>query len=418
MVIRSKQRFIAIMVMILVAVVVCMLVIIYYSTQVKVDHENKEMLEMFATCYEENGLPQGDFDPAADITKESDSDDENRAQIADNDFFHRYQVATFYAVVFDSNNNVEELLNDAPTSHSDEELEQVAQKLLEAGQEYGTTGEIVYLVTKQDDYVLVTMMDNSVVGDMIKTLMRTMILFGTIAVIILIVFSALLGNWVMKPIEESYNRQKQFISNAGHELKTPITTIGTNVELLKRQIGKNEWLENVEYENKRMSMLVHQMLDLARLEQVRVQMEEVDFSKLSLAAILPFEAIAFEKNVRLTYDIPEGIKLKGERQMLEQLVSILTDNAINHCFCHGCVEIKLWESKGRTSLKVTNDGKAIESKEQEHIFERFYRGDEARVDFSGHYGLGLAIAKAVVMQHHGDIKIECGEGRVSFIVEL
>ncbi|MCR5666571.1 MAG: HAMP domain-containing histidine kinase [Eubacterium sp.] len=418
MVIRSKQRFIATVIIILVAVIVFMLSIIYFTTQVKIDEENKDMLELFATQYAENGLPASNLDAVADVQAEDISTDEPQEVPETSDTFHRYQVSTFYAVIFDEDNQFLEMLNDAPSEHSDEELQELAKQMIGYGEEYGSTGEIVYLVTTTDEYTLVTMMDNSVVGQTITTLMRTMIVFGAITIVIIIIFSALLGKWVMKPVEESYNRQKQFVSDAGHELKTPIATIGANAEILKRQVGENEWLDNIEYENNRMSLIVYQLLDLARMEQVKMQMEEVDLSRLCIAAILPFEATAFEQDISLNYDIPEGFFLQGERQKLEQLVSILVDNAISHCKEKGNVSITLSESKGRSVLRVTNDGAPIPEEEREHIFERFYRSDRARVDKTGHYGLGLSIARSIAVLHKGSIFIECSDGQVSFVVVL
>ena len=154
-------------------------------------------------------------------------------------------------------------------------------------------------------------------------------------------------------------------------------------------------------DEKRMSQVLYQLLDLARLENTKPQFEEIDFSTLCLSSILPFEAQAFEKNINLSYDIPDYIKCIGEKQSLEKLVCILVDNALSNTEEGGYVTINLSNKKDKLLLTVSNTSKPISEDLSDKIFERFYRADASHAESDGHYGLGLSIAKSIVTMHNG-----------------
>ncbi|MBQ6753262.1 MAG: HAMP domain-containing histidine kinase, partial [Clostridia bacterium] len=222
---------------------------------------------------------------------------------------------------------------------------------------------------------------------------------------------------IVKPLEESYEKQKRFISDAGHELKTPVSVVNANAELLEREIGQNQWLENIQYENERMGNLVTQLLDLARLENVETVKEEVNFSKVTAGEALPFESVAFEKGISLETEIEDNVLVEGNSAQLKQVVSILIDNALRHS--KGAkVSVALKKTHGQAVLSVTNEGDEIPPEQRERIFERFYRADEARTGGENNYGLGLAIAKSVADSHGGTLSVECRDGLVEFIFKI
>ena len=197
-----------------------------------------------------------------------------------------------------------------------------------------------------------------------------------------------LANRIVAPLEESYQRQKQFVSDAGHELKTPVAVVNANLELLSREIGENPWLSNIQYENERMSALIIQLLELARAENVTPQMETIDWSRLVCGETLPFETIAYEKGLILNSRISGNIYVHGNSVQLKQLTSILIDNAIRHSDSGKEVCIVLKKEKGHAVLSIVNDGKEIPVEHQKHLFERFYRTDTARTGEDNHYGIG------------------------------
>ena len=223
---------------------------------------------------------------------------------------------------------------------------------------------------------------------------------------------------IIRPLEENHMKQKQFISDAGHELKTPISVVSANAELLSREIGENQWLVNIQYENERMGALVTQLLDLARMEHVTPPMEPVDFSHLVSGEILPFESMIYEKGMALHCEIQDHIMVYGNAMQLKQITAILLDNAMNHSQKGGEILLTLQKAHGRAVFSVCNDGDEIPAEQCKHLFDRFYRLDEARNGEDKHYGLGLAIAKTIAVGHHGKIEVKCHDGKVQFIVSL
>ena len=179
-------------------------------------------------------------------------------------------------------------------------------------------------------------------------------------------------------------------------------------------MGDNLWLNNIQYENERMGMLVMQLLQLARTESITPQMEHIDFSRLVSGEALPFESVAFEKGLALNTNIADEIYLKGDSTQLKQIVSILLDNAIRHSKESGEIRLSLEKEHGFAKLSVVNSGDEIPIEQREQIFERFYRVDTARNGEDKHYGLGLAIAKAIATSHKGSIEVLCYDGLVEF----
>jgi len=409
MILKSRTRLVGVIMSFLIIVLFATLGIIYLTTKIQTTKENKEMLTLFAEYFDKNGFPSEDS-----LAQLSISNDLGSKTLEEMSSFRRFQVATFYAVAFDLDKNATDVLNDLPSGFSNDYLKEYALSLIESGKTYGEGKDVTYLITYGDDYILVTMMDTVLTDTTIAYLTKNMIVFGAIAILVLFILSIILSKWIMSPIERAYEKQKQFISDAGHELKTPISTIGANIELLKREIPESKWLENITYENKRMSTIVTQLLDLARLENIKSSVEQVNLSDIVTASVMAFEATAFEKGVRLEYNIDSNILVEGNSSNLEKLVSVLTDNAINHCLNDGEVTINLSQDSGKAKLTVSNTGQEIPPEERSKIFERFYKSDTSRRENIGHYGLGLSIAKAIVEDHKGKIWVDCQDNKVIF----
>lgn len=330
----------------------------------------------------------------------------------------RFKLATFYSVAFSYDGDVIEIDNDDAEVYSDEELEKLATAVLNKKDSSGVMDNLAYYRADKGGYTLVTFMDNTVLSGSMSTLFRYTLIFGCIAIVVLFFLARYLAKRIVAPLEESYQKQKHFISDAGHELKTPISVVNANAELLSREIGENQWLQNIQYENERMGLLVGQLLDLARTENITPQMELIDFSRLVAGETLPFESVAFEKGLMLNSNITNGITVEGNSTQLKQLISILLDNAIRHSKPDGEVRLTLTKDHGVTELSVINKGDEIPAEHRERIFERFYRMDTARNGEDKHYGLGLAIARAIVDAHHGHIEVNCYNGLVEFHVRM
>lgn len=330
----------------------------------------------------------------------------------------KFQLSTFYSVAVSYKGEILEIKNDSPTVYASDDLAQMAKDIIKDGKSTGTKDNLTFLKTDKNGYILVVFMDNTVVNESAMTLFRYTLIFGGVALVLFFFLSVFLARKIVAPLEESYQKQRQFISDAGHELKTPVSVVSANAELLSRELGDNQWLQNIQYENERMGLLVGQLLDLARTENITPQMEHIDLSRLVAGEMLPFESVAFEKGLVLNSNITNGITVEGNSTQLKQLTSILLDNAIRHSKPAGEVRLTLTKDHGITELSVINKGDEIPAEHRDRIFERFYRVDTARNGEDKHYGLGLAIAKAIVDAHHGHIEVNCYNGLVEFHVRM
>lgn len=427
---KTRRKIVAVIMLLLVLVWVGMLGIIYGFSYLEMSRQNEAMLRAHANQYE-----LGQEFPQMEKDKEPDAEAERRKKegglpgllpemnpekelqriTTDSPLF---QLTTFYTVVFNQNGDVLEVQNEQPKLHSDTELKTLSETVLQGKKQAGTKKNLVFYQAEKGSYRLVVWMDNTVLQENAATLFRYTFLFGGAALLLFLGLSIFLARKIVLPLEENDRKQKQFISDAGHELKTPVSIVSASAELLSREIGNNPWLANIQYENERMGALIGQLLALARAEQATVSMEKLAFSRLCEGEVLAFESMAFEKGFLLKSEIAQEIWVKGSSTQLKQLLSILLDNAIRHS--SGGNEIFFWLSrKGNyAEVVVQNYGNELTKEEQERIFERFYRVDVVRNGEEQHYGLGLAIAKAITMAHKGQITLVTEDSLVKVRLKL
>lgn len=248
------------------------------------------------------------------------------------------------------------------------------------------------------------------------------IILGIIGILGLIWAAGRLSRWLIRPIENMLENEKLFISNAGHELKTPITIIKTNVELLQDEIGKNKALDYIGHEAERMAHLVNQMLELTHLETMDAKQTHKKFSadEAILGILYPMESLTYEKDIGLTFDIEENMSVTGNEEQIKSLVSILMDNAISYTDPKGHIKVRAYIAGRKFYLIVANSGEPIPKEQQLLLFKRFYRRDEARSanDTEHHFGLGLSIANCIAENHNGTIYVESEDGENKFTVEI
>ena len=406
---KSRKKIVAAIMSILVLLWVGTLGVIYASSYFEMKKQNEQMLQSHAQMYNlpnafDQMMPPNGPRPDGNPGFKPGFDPESP----------KFQLSTFYSVAVSYKGEILEIKNDSPTVYASDDLAQMAKDIIKDGKSTGTKDNLTFLKTDKNGYVLVVFMDNTVVNESAMTLFRYTLIFGSAALVLFFFLSVFLARKIVAPLEESYQKQRQFISDAGHELKTPVSVVSANAELLSRELGDNQWLRNIQYENERMGLLVGQLLDLARTENVTPQMEHIDLSRLVVGEALPFESVAFEKGLVLNSDITNGITVEGNSTQLKQLTSILLDNAIRHSKPDGEVRLTLTKDHGIAEISVINKGDEIPAEHREQIFERFYRMDTARNGEDKHYGLGLAIAKAIVDAHHGHIEVNCYNGLVEF----
>lgn len=401
---KSRRKIVLAIMSVLTALLLGTMAVIYLTSYFEMRYDNYQMLQRHAQTYVLRIEGGGQFQPI-DLGK--------------NPFDDRpsFQLATFYSVAISEEGYI--LATDTGNTQLYQEAYLVnrARKVIDSGKVRGVEGNLLYLVAQKQGYQLVVFMDNTIVQERMSSLLRNTLIFGSVTIVAVFFLAIYLARKIVKPLEESYRKQKQFISDAGHELKTPVSVVSANAELLGRELGENQWLSNIQYENERMGSLVKQLLDLAKTEDVGLQMQYLNFSRLVSGEILPFESLAFERGLELKTEIMSDLFINGDAGKLKQLVSILIDNAIDHSQGGRDIQVRLCGEHNQVKLSVINQGPQISKEAIDQMFERFYRADEARRD-NGHFGLGLAIAKAIVEAHKGKISVDCYDGNVEFIVVM
>lgn len=237
--------------------------------------------------------------------------------------------------------------------------------------------------------------------------------------VIVLYLSKLITDYIIEPAYESYNRQKEFIEDASHELKTPLSVILASCEAYETFKDK-KYLDTIKDETLKMNKLVCDLLDLSKLEDedVKKTFTNVNLSKLVTKQILTFEPLAFEKNITFEDLVQDNINIYCNSEDIQSLIEIIIDNAISHSYKNNKITVSLNSSKDNVTLKITNAGEPIKKEEEDKIFERFYRSDKSRNRNESRYGLGLAIAKRIVLNHNGSIKASSKNCFTTFTIIL
>ena len=271
---------------------------------------------------------------------------------------------------------------------------------------------------KLDDTIIIV--NTEKISNKLKLMLFESFLLFAVSELVIYFISKIMTKWITKPAIESFNKQKDFIADASHELKTPLAVIMASSDELKSDKKNSKYVENIKYESERMNKLITGLLDLSKIEN-KVSVEnykEEDLSKIVEKICLTFEGVAFEQNITIESNIEKNIVYKCSKEEIEKLVSILLDNAIKHSYSNSSIKINLEKDKNNIILEVINYGNPIKAGDEEKIFERFYRADKSRNRDANRYGLGLAIAKNIVTNHNGTIKASSSDGLTTFKINL
>lgn len=326
-------------------------------------------------------------------------------------------------ICLDRDGNILEIRQDGAQNYTEEELADIAAYLLKSGRSRGWHQYFKFRVeyNRQGDgaaaHVIGLINASSDLYAVFNMLLISAVI-GIAGFLLALLIIVLASGRAVKPIAESYARQRQFVTDAGHELKTPLTVISSSNELARIIYGDSEWFDSIDRQTGRMNGLVRSLITLAKMDEEQKPV----FTSFSLSDAVydtagSFKGLLHSQGKRLTLDIAENMEYTGDESRIRQMVSILMDNAAKYCDSQGTVSVRLSRDK-RIRLTVLNDFAAVDNCELDKLFERFYRADKARTP-DGSYGLGLSIAKSVVELHKGEIRAKAPDhGHILFEIIL
>lgn len=304
------------------------------------------------------------------------------------------------------------------TNKTDEELLRYAKKYSLTWKKTHQTYKYIYIYKLRKKQLMLISSAPALQATIPAIVLCIFLLFGGL---ILFTFSSrIISRWLTQPIEDMISSEKKFISNASHELKTPLAVIRANTQLLQKEISAdNKHLEYIHQETERMIVLVNKMLTLVRLDTAQNQAQPKRFrvDEALYDIIYPMKSVAYEKKIRMTVDIQKEMYIDGIEDQIQNLLSILLNNAISYTPEYGEIVIRAYIQAKKFYLKVSNSGDPIPEEIRDRLFERFFRADEARED-NGHYGLGLSIASSIAANHGGRIRVDYEDHKNVFSVVL
>ncbi len=327
----------------------------------------------------------------------------------------------FFTVTTNLENDIKQINTSRIAAVSAKEAKTYAQDILDSDSKTGYTDNYKYLITTKGEEKLVIFVD---MNSDIQTarnffLISLLVAFGSLVVVTVLV--AVFSKRAIRPAAENMERQKRFIVDAGHEIKTPLAIISANTEVIEMLDGGNEWLESIKHQTKRLSDLVQRLLKLAKMEDEVIQemvVTEFNISDAVADTAEPFITLAKSKNKDIELDIAEGLRFTGDEASVRELVSILTENAVKYAEENTTIKISLSRHGRETHLSVFNKGEPISEKSLERLFDRFYREDSSRTRETGGSGIGLSIARSIVTAHKGSISAKNTDGGILFTAIL
>lgn len=326
-------------------------------------------------------------------------------------------------VYLNEDGSVLKIRQDAAERYSEEELTAIAEYLFRNGKTHGWYRYFKFRMETRigaggsPEIVLGLVNASSDLYSVISVVLISLSI-GAVSFFLMLLIIFFASKRAVKPVAESYAKQKQFVTDAGHELKTPLTVISANNELARMIYGDSEWFDSIDKQVSKMNGLVRNLITLAKMDEEQKPV----FVSFSLSDAVYDTAKSFENlihagNRLITFDIAEGIRFLGDESKIRQLVSILMDNAAKYCDERGKIAVRLSDGR-QILLQVINDFSNAESCDLDRVFERFYRADKARTS-DGSYGLGLSIAKSIAALHGGSIRARSlTHDRVMFEVAL
>lgn len=313
------------------------------------------------------------------------------------------------------------VLSNSLKETTDKDILSMTQKLQKNGKRFGSIDDYIYLVRilKSGNTVYIFVNNKEALQNSKQFFIVSIFIF-LLSVIVFTIISYYLSRWMIKPSEKAIKNQKIFVANISHDLKTPITIIRANADLIENEVKNKKSIKYIKQETEKLNHLVNEMLTLTRIDNTisKENFKSFNFGDSLFDVVLPFESIAYEKGIRFNININEVTDYFGDESNIQKLAEILIDNAMSYTAKGGIVDVDAYENSKAVTLSVTNTGEPISDEKKVEIFDRFYRESKSRERTGNHYGLGLSIANTIVKKHNGKITVESKNGKNTFTVIL
>ena len=312
--------------------------------------------------------------------------------------------SSYYVLEYDREAGLR-LLESLGTEEEDTILE-YAEQVMKSGRQAGKIGAYKYRTDSNGRGVRLVFLDNSIRAEMLLGTLRTACLGGLICLVLLFLILLPVSGRVVRSYAAHAERQKRFVTDAGHELKTPVAILQANLDALELTQGSSKWTKNMREQNNRLNELIKRLLFLARADEgsLRPVLEPVDFSQLLARETEAYQELMRERGLHFNIQAAQGCLIRGHLESLTQLVHILMDNAVRYSCDGGDISLSLQEKRRRVALRISNRVERLPDMPPERLFDRFSRADTARTQKNGGYGIGLSAAQAIVQIHQGQME--------------
>ena len=335
----------------------------------------------------------------------------------------RFEVR-FFTITFDKNGNVTEIDTGKIAAVDTSNARALAESVYAGGKTKGFEGDYRFRRSENGDETLIVFYDSGRSLDNARSFLGISAVISLIGLLIVFVLIAVSSKAVIRPVAEAYEKQKRFITDAGHELKTPLAVINADCDVLELedQDGENEWLSDIRKQTEKLTVLTERLIYLAKTEEgSKTELVKIDFplSDVLSEETDSFKGLARSSGKTIETDIASGITYNGDQKAIAELISILIDNAVKYSPEESTIKVSLKKNNSKVMLSVSNDTKETMSKEDlAHMFDRFYRTDKSRNSETGGYGIGLSIAKGITESHGGRIYASGSEKEITITAEL
>ncbi len=322
--------------------------------------------------------------------------------------------ARFFSVLLTDDGTVQTTDIDRIAAVSQEEAAEFAAEVMEGGKKEGFIDDYLYVKTDEEDGVRITFLDCGRKMDSFRTFLMISLIAAAVGYVLFFFVIFFYSKRITKPVAESYEKQKRFITDAGHEIKTPLAIIKADADVLEMDHENNEWIEDIQKQTERLTSLTNDLVSLARMEEGKSMETQ---SELALSELIEEEASAYQmlaqaEGKTLTFDIQPAVFIKGNDKSLRRLINILMDNAMKYSPENTEVRLTLKRSGKQVHLSVWNQTKeTVEKEKLDLLFDRFYRLDSSRNSETGGHGIGLSMAKAIAESHGGKITASSDDGQ-------